>query len=517
MSKQLHIDFDVSPQVLTPEDIYANADVKLLRGLFEDKRYERKRAKYSPNDLGDYFSMWANTPEGGLIALGIEDDGTWSGCADLSEKELNARESSGRIYCPEAPHRSKRIPFISDMGKADFLILFQVEYNETRVVKTTEGKAFVRIADTKHKLQPEEERELAIDKGQIQFEQEVCDLNYPEDFDIQAIQRFLTSIRKGRKELLAKTTEEVLVLRCLGRMVKGTLKPNFACALLFAKQPDRIVPGCRIRFLRFDGKQEGTGVKFNAIRDEIFEGSIPELLVQVERTLDGQLRNFARLNSQQKFSIISEYPKDAWYEALVNAVVHRSYGNGQVNTPVAVKMFDNRLVIESPGGFPPFVSPDNIYGNHRPRNPKLMDALYYMEYVKCASEGTRRMLEAMRASNLPDPVFEQKEIGSARVQVVLKNNVEQRKVWIDADVTELIGAAIASVLDEHQKRIVNYVAENSEISVSDVQRMTGLSWPAARKRLDKLVDLQILDHIHKPGSARDPQAKFVLKGRGGKQ
>ncbi len=513
MAKQLSIEFEVAPQVLTPEDIYVNADVGLLKNLFEDKRFERKRAKYSPQELGDYFSMWANTPEGGLIALGIEDDGKWSGCAGLSQGELNARESAGSIYCPEAVHRSKRIAFVNDHGKPDFLILFQVNYHPSRVIKTSEGKAFVRIADTKHKLRTEEERDLALDKGQIQFEQEPCGLAYPDDFDNAAIQRFLTSIRKGRKELVDKTVEEVLVLRCLGQMVRGKFRPDFACALLFGKQPDRIIPGCRIRFLRFDGKEEGAGVKFNATKDEIFEGNIPDLLLQAEKALDGQLRNFARLNSQQKFSIISEYPKDAWYEALVNALVHRSYGNGQVNTPVAVKMFDNRLLVESPGGFPPFVSPDNIYGNHRPRNPKLMDALYYMEYVKCASEGTRRMREAMRASNLPDPEFEQKQIGSARVQVVLKNNVEQRKVWIDADVTELIGAAIAGVLDEHQKRIVNYVAEHSEITVSDVQRMTGLSWPAARKRLSKLVDLQILQHMHKAGNVRDPQAKYVLKGR----
>jgi ATP-dependent DNA helicase RecG len=513
MAKQLSIEFEVAPQVLTPEDIYANADVQLLKSLSEDKRFERKRAKYAPQDLGDYFSMWANTPEGGLIALGVEDDGRWTGCVLLSDKELNARESAGKVYCPEATCRSKRVPFVDDQGKPDFLVLFLVAYHPTRVIKTTEGKAFVRVADTKHKLRTEEERDLAIDKGQIQFEQELCGLSYPQDFDTAAIQRFVASIRKGRKELASKVMEEVLVLRCLGQMVRGGFKPNFACALLFAKQPDRIIPGCRIRFLRFDGKEEGTGVKFNAIRDEIFEGNIPELLLQAENALDGQLRNFARLNTQQRFSIIPEYPKDAWYEALVNALVHRSYGNGQVNTPVAVKMFDNRILIESPGGFPPFVSPDNIYGNHRPRNPKLMDALYYLEYVKCASEGTRRMREAMRASDLPDPEFEQKQLGSARVQVLLKNNVEQRKVWIDADVTELIGAAIASSLDEHQKRIVNFVAENSEITVSDVQRMTGLSWPAARKRLARLVELHILEHVHKPGASRDPQAKFVLKGR----
>ena len=510
MTRQLSL-FDISLQVLTPEDIFINSEESVIRSLSEDKRFERKRASYSPKQLGDYFSMWANTPEGGLIAIGIEDSGEWTGCRHLSQAELNAREKTGADYCPEASYRLKRIGFVNSQGSADFILLFLINYHPTRVVKTREEKTFVRVGDSKRELGTEEERSLAIDKGQIQFEQEACGLKFPADFDIPAVDKFVQNIRKARKELSEKTVEEILVLRCLGSKIRQNFIPNFACALAFAKQPDRIIPGARIRFLRFDGKEEGSGVKFNSIRDEFIEGNIPSLLIQTEEILDNQLRNFARLNSQQKFSIIAEYPKEAWYEAIVNALIHRSYGNGQMNASVTIKMFDNRLVIESPGGFPPFVNPENIYGNHRPRNPKMMDALYYLEYVRCASEGTRRMREAMRASSLPDPIFEQKQIGGARVQVVLKNNVEQRKVWIDADVTELIGTAIAGILDEHQKRIINYVAENNEVTVSDVQRMTGLSWPAARKKLSKLVDLQILQHIHKPGNVRDPQAKFVLK------
>ena len=39
-------------------------------------------------------------------------------------------------------------------------------------------------------------------------------------------------------------------------------------------------------------------------------------------------------------------------------------------------MFDDRLVIESPGTFPTFVTPDNIYNMHAPRNPIIMNAMF---------------------------------------------------------------------------------------------------------------------------------------------
>ena len=52
-----------------------------------------------------------------------------------------------------------------------------------------------------------------------------------------------------------------------------------AYALLFSKEPDRSVPGCKIRFLRFDGEHEGTGDKFNAVKDVWIEGvTVPKLI-----------------------------------------------------------------------------------------------------------------------------------------------------------------------------------------------------------------------------------------------
>jgi ATP-dependent DNA helicase RecG len=74
---------------------------------------------------------------------------------------------------------------------------------------------------------------------------------------------------------------------------------------------------------------------------------------------------------------------------------------------IFVKMFDDRLVVESPGAFPPPVTPENIYDTHNPRNPHLMNALFYLDYVKCAHEGTRRMRDMMIGANLPAPEFTQ--------------------------------------------------------------------------------------------------------------
>jgi len=71
-------------------------------------------------------------------------------------------------------------------------------------------------------------------------------------------------------------------------------------------------------------------------------------------------------------------------------------------------MFDDRLEVESPGPFLPFVTPHNIYGTSNPRNPKMMGAMFFMSFVKMAAEGTRRMRDTMKAANLPEPEFAQR-------------------------------------------------------------------------------------------------------------
>jgi ATP-dependent DNA helicase RecG len=304
---------------------------------------------------------------------------------------------------------------------------------------------------------------------------------------------------------------EVLQQRRLGVIKGDKFHPNTACALAFALDPCREFPGCNIRFLRIDGEYEQSGTNYNVTKTIPMEGPVPRLLEQASQILAGQLRDFSRLGEDGVFYTAPEYPKDAWYEALVNACVHRSYGLKSMN--IFVKMFDDKLVIKSPGGFPPLVTPENIYTMHHPRNPTLMHAMFYMGLVKEHAEGTKRMRESMRGMKLPLPLFEQIHagIGGATVRVTLRNNSKQRKVWIDSDVSELLGEALARNLTPEEKRILNFVAENERINVSQCLKLVpGLpKWHSAKTLLMKLVDKGLLRYVES-GKSRSNKSHFVL-------
>lgn len=285
--------------------------------------------------------------------------------------------------------------------------------------------------------------------------------------------------------------------------------PNIACALLFAEDPTREFPGCKVRVLRYEGESEKSGTQYNVVKDHIVEGNIPTVISACDEIVSSQLREFSRLDDNGKFFRVPEYPKEVWYEAIVNACVHRSYGLRNMN--VFVKIFDDRLVIESPGWFPPFVTPQNIYKTQHPRNPHLMWGLHYLNFVKCANEGTRRMRDAMIRMRLPHPEFEQADRGHPIVRVTLRNDIAQRRVWVDSDVVALIGEAKAKGLSQEDHRAVNFVAENGSINVSKLQRITGHSWKSSKRLLMRLVERQILKHVHDDAKDRDPEAHFVLR------
>jgi ATP-dependent DNA helicase RecG len=513
----LEFKFDRPLDLYSPTELYSILDEDLLEKLKEDKRIERKPVSVQCRALDYCFSMWSNAkPDGGIIVIGQEDNGAITGCASAGTTHINDLERAPLVYCPDAKYSTKRIPAMNSKGTQDYVLVYHIHYRPDRVVRTVSNEAYIRVGSSKKKLSETEIRELEIDKGQVDYEQEMVDLAYPRDFDMNLIGQFVQNVHKSFRFNQPHSDTEVLEHRRLGNSSNGKFCVNVAGALLFAKDPGTIFPGCKIRFLRFEGEHEGTGEKWNAVKDITLEACVPTLIVEAERTLDDQIRTFSRLGADNKFYTAPEYPKAAWYEAVVNACVHRSYNLKNMN--IFIKMFDDKLVIESPGGFPAHVTPENIYEVHHPRNPHLMAAMFHLDFVKAANEGTRRMRETMKEMNLPLPEFATKVGDSSYplVRVVLRNNIKQRKIWIDADVTAFVAEKIIGELSDDEKRLINWVAENESINVSQAQRLTNRSWPSANTLLKKLAKRGIFFHIHKRHGhkgERDPGAHYVLAAK----
>lgn len=236
----------------------------------------------------------------------------------------------------------------------------------------------------------------------------------------------------------------------------------------------------------------------------MLQGTILDVIKDAASVIDANLREFTEFKNG-KFYSVPEYPRDAWYEALVNAICHRSYHNR--TTPVFVRMFDDHLEIESPGSFMPSVTPENLF--HKPRNPFLMFVLREYGEVRCISEGTARIFREMDEARLPRPAFKGTDVS---VSVTFRNEVANRTNSLDTEAYRVLGEALSFSLDADEKKIVNYVIEHGRINVSDALRILSTTyWHTAKAKLQRLVDRKVLDfHSSKH---RDPNAFYSLAGR----
>jgi ATP-dependent DNA helicase RecG len=116
-------------------------------------------------------------------------------------------------------------------------------------------------------------------------------------------------------------------------------------------------------------------------------------------------------------------------EAITNAVQHRDY---RLNADIHVRLFENRIEVDSPGVLPGPVTVENLRRvGSRPRNRILVDQL--REFADPpnldAGEGVRMMFDTMQRTNLYPPVyFTEPDVPRESVVVHLLN-AERASIW----------------------------------------------------------------------------------------
>jgi ATP-dependent DNA helicase RecG len=309
------------------------------------------------------------------------------------------------------------------------------------------------------------------------------------------------------REGVGFSNEELLIDRHLLKKEDGKLKPLNGLVLLAAKDPGLSVPGCRLRVQRFATEAEGQGQSYTPQRDRTVEGNIVKMLREGAEIISGLIYDVTWLNDQGKFVTTPEYPQYAWFEAIVNALVHRSYNFS--GSEVFIKLFPDRMEIESPGGFVPPVNEKTIYEVRAARNHHLMDALRFLGYVRMAREGTRRIRESMKEYDLPEPQWTQEAVHGVVVRVTLRNDNATRKRATNTDVANFFGVEVWKRLQDHEIKILAYAFQNSAIQVSEASRLTGRTWQTSKKDLDRLMRAGHL--VFQPGEyTRDPKAHYRI-------
>ncbi|MFM2197536.1 MAG: hypothetical protein RLZZ505_968 [Verrucomicrobiota bacterium] len=469
-----------------------------LRYLLETREnlyYESKCAKTKPTKLANELIGMLNA-NGGVVALGITDDGKVDDLNQLSPDVLNHfRKVVHDCIAPPAKIELEEIV----LNSGELIFLYHAEHDHERLFRRKDNEeVFLRVADSnKGPLKRDEVKILEYNKSIRSFEDETR-----EDFDPGHLRRqtcadYLAAMSyKG-------TFEELLLKRGLATKSNGSVLYKNAAVLLFAEDPAIYIPSALVRYIRYEGTESRSGSDFNVVKDERLEGNIPELVRTLETFMEGALRDYYSLNiNDGKFEKIPECPKAAWLEAIVNALCHRSY-NLQGNS-IYIKHFDDRIVISNSGPLPAQVTVENIRTDRYSRNPRIARALSDMGYVRELNEGVPRIFNEMRRLMLAEPEYTNT---ADTVTLTLRNKVASRKETIHEDVMERVSALWHS-LSHTQRQLLHYLFQNFDSTLEKLSQHLELSEQGVRYNLKKLEEFGIV--VKESDKIRDRNAIYRL-------
>ncbi|MBK7003628.1 MAG: hypothetical protein IPH35_28195 [Rhodoferax sp.] len=171
--------------------------------------------------------------------------------------------------------------------------------------------------------------------------------------------------------------------------------PTHAGILLFGHRPVHFLPGAYVQFLRLEGDEPTSKV----IDEKQIAGDLMTVLQTLDLLIDVNVRQHPVFVSGLREESVSDYPKIAVRELLLNAVMHRNY---QSNTPVRFYWFADHIEITNPGGLYGEAAMGVFPERNDYRNPIIAEAMRALGYVNRYGQGVLRAQKALRDNgNLP--------------------------------------------------------------------------------------------------------------------
>ena len=264
------------------------------------------------------------------------------------------------------------------------------------------------------------------------------------------------------------------------RNTEGVLRPTLVGLLVFGTYPQTYEPQLVITFVQYYGvteeEQTPRGERF--LDNRKFEGPVLKMVDNAVNHVMATIRKSSLIEGLLRRDI-PEYPEGAVREAVVNAVAHRDYSNFVRGSYVQIRLFADRLEIQSPGGLYGNVTEDTIEEEQSTRNRTLMRLMEDLHIVENRGSGISTMIRAMRHANLEPPRFRDRR-NSFRLTLHSHTLMSPEAVsWLNQ-------FADRSLNDRHRLALA-YLRKNSRITNGDYRRLNHVDALTAGQELRDLV------------------------------
>jgi ATP-dependent DNA helicase RecG len=378
----------------------------------EDSGVEFKRDDVENHDLAKELVAFLNL-EGGIVLLGIEDDGAVSGTSRPNLEEWVAALCRVKIEPPIVPHLS----WVRAVEPGKDILIVHVSQGPDKPygrVHNNRRTYFIRVGSTSREASREELERMFQASGRVRYGLKPVPGATLEDLDRRRLRDYFVRVLGGSAPADAAVEEWERLLRNLDLMTvsSGQAVPTIDGMLLFGKTPKRFLPQSGIRALCYPGVTPD----YAARADEELRGALVPLCAAdgaitesglVEQALDFVNRYTeptAHLEGGQRVDR-PVYPPAVLRETVVNALVHRDYS--VAGSDVTLAIYSDRVEIQSPGRLPNTVTLEGMKAGMRyARNQTLVNVMRDYRYVDFRGMGVReKIIPGMRAHNGTEPEF----------------------------------------------------------------------------------------------------------------
>ena len=344
--------------------------------------------------------------DGGIIALGLEDPDKANG----RDRVYGVQENALALDELKRLVRSRITPEVQSLAFTEIGCRLRSGQNgSTCFLKVPKSPVvhsivndgtFRRLDRSNQQLTAHQINELSFARGAISAESQLVEV------DIELLKTPYWDQYAAARNLTRPLPEALRHIGLAKLDHGGVLRPTRAAVLLFAEDSAGLLASkASVRMLHYKG-------------DRVQHSPTPNLL-KPPKTIGGPLiRQIADSIEYVKnelatgvemgplgFEVVNRYPLRVLREAITNAVIHRDY---HLPADIQVRMFVDRIEIESPGLLPGSVTPFNIWniGSFN-RNPLIVNALREFPSPPNldAGEGVRMMFDTMWQSKLYLPIY----------------------------------------------------------------------------------------------------------------
>jgi len=304
------------------------------------------------------------------------------------------------------------------------------------------------------------------------------------DVDENALRRYRTLREKvnAAAEELSYSDEELLeALGCLNKLNKQEL--NLAGLVLFgtSKALRAHMPMLRVDYIRIPGNTwvENPDDRFTTID---MRGPLLLLVYRLIEAINADLPKGFLLPEDEIQATSVGLPSKVLREAIVNAVMHRSY---REHRPIQVIRYDNRIEVINPGYS--LKSEDRLgEPGSETRNPFIAAVFHETNLAETKGSGIRAMRRLMAQAHLAPPTFDSDRNGNQFVSRLLLHH------FLDEHDLQWLAEFDQFQLSDGQKQALIFVREVGAIDNQTYRQMTDCDTLKASNELRALKNQELL-------------------------